>query len=109
MPIPGKKMFKVLTPIERKDGTTFWLRLGAGFHNKDESINVYLDAYPANLKLQIREMTDEDFKKDAPRDGGTRIGPVATASMARDGGGRGSRKSELEGGGKPDEGDDLPF
>ena len=109
MSIPGKKM---LTPIERKDGTTFWMRLGAGFENKDDSINVFLDAFPANNKLQIRVMTEEDFKKDAPRDGGTRIGPVATASMARDAGnsrGRGRRKSELEGGGKPNPDDELPF
>jgi len=54
-------MYKVIAPIE-KNGRTRWLDLGRGFPNKDESINVYLDACPRDLKFQIREMTEEDFK-----------------------------------------------
>lgn len=58
------RMFKVITPIEKKDGGTFWMRVGTGFPNKDQSINVYLDAIPVNHKFQIREMEEEDL---APR------------------------------------------
>ena len=58
------RMFKVITPIEKKDGGTYWMRVGTGFPNKDQSINLYLDAMPFNHKLQIREMEDEDL---APR------------------------------------------
>lgn len=55
------RMFKVMCPIERKDGSTFWMRVGTGFPNKDLSINLYLDALPTNQKLQLREMDEEDL------------------------------------------------
>ena len=62
-----KKMFKVITPIEKANGKDrYWMRLGTAFTNKDDSINVYLDAIPVNQKewtLQLREMDEEDFKK----------------------------------------------
>ncbi len=63
---PGNRprMFKVIAPIEKKDGSTFWMRVGTGFPNKDQSINLYLDAMPFNHTLQIREMEEDDF---APR------------------------------------------
>ena len=64
-----KKMFKILCPIERKDGKTHWMRVGTGFPNKDDSVNLYLDVLPANLKLQLRELTEEDLRV---RDGGPR-------------------------------------
>jgi hypothetical protein len=64
-----KRMWKVITPVDKKNGDKYWMRLGTGFLNKDESINVYLDAIPVptekSFMLQLREMTDEDF---APRD-----------------------------------------
>lgn len=55
------KMKKVLCPVEGKNGKTYWMRVGTGFNNRDGSINLYLDAYPANGKLQIREY-DDDYK-----------------------------------------------
>lgn len=63
---PGNRprMFKVISPIEKKDGSTFWMRVGTGYPNKDQSINLYLDAIPFNHKLQLREVDDEDL---APR------------------------------------------
>lgn len=62
-PSPNRaRMYKVVTPIERKDGGTFWMRVGTGYTNKDASMNVYLDAMPANLKFQIREMEEDDFQ-----------------------------------------------
>ncbi|HEY0250918.1 MAG TPA: hypothetical protein VGC41_05295 [Kofleriaceae bacterium] len=66
-----KKMFKVLTHIDR-NGTKFWMDLGRGFPNRDESINMYLNAIPTpnkdgEIKLQLREMTEEDFQRSAER------------------------------------------
>ena len=62
-----KKMFKVIAHIEKGNGKGgYWMRLGSAFPNKDDSINVYLDAIPVDLKtcaLQLREMDEEDFKK----------------------------------------------
>ena len=54
------KMKKVLCPVEGKNGKTYWMRIGTGFDNRDGSMNIYLDAYPANGKLHIREMDDEN-------------------------------------------------
>jgi hypothetical protein len=68
-----KRMFKVLSPIEKEGGNTYWMRCGTGFVNKDNSINVYLDAIPCKtksgegVKLHLREMTEEDFKEQAAR------------------------------------------
>jgi hypothetical protein len=62
-----KRMFKIITPIDKKDGGKYWMRLGTGFANKDDSINMYLDAIPFQVTkdtvLQLREMTDEDFRR----------------------------------------------
>ena len=73
-----KKMFKILCPIERKDGKTHWMRVGTGFPNKDDSVNLYLDVLPANLKLQLRELTEEDLRD---RDGRARTS-TGTAGSA---------------------------
>jgi hypothetical protein len=67
--VPNRKIFKVLCPIERKDGTTYWLRVGTAFPNRDESINLYLDVLPSNLKLQVREFSEEELRA---KDGGDR-------------------------------------
>jgi hypothetical protein len=55
------RMFKIISPVEKKDGSTFWMRVGTAFPNKDQSINLYLDAMPFNHKLQLREMEEEDL------------------------------------------------
>lgn len=60
---------KVLCPME-KNGKTFWLRIGSAFTNADGSTNVYLDAYPTNCKLQIRELDDKDLQARPPRENG---------------------------------------
>jgi hypothetical protein len=59
-----KRMYKVLAPIEKKDGTgTYWLRLGSAHTNKDESINIYLDAFPRDGKIQLRELSEEELRE----------------------------------------------
>jgi hypothetical protein len=59
----GKKMWKVICPIEKKDGTTYWMRNGVAYSNKDESINVYLDTLPRDGKIQLREWTEEELRE----------------------------------------------
>ncbi len=59
------RMMKVIAPIERKDGTTYWMRVGTGFPGKDPStLNLFIDAFPTgNVKmLHVREMDEEDLK-----------------------------------------------
>jgi hypothetical protein len=66
-----KKMFKVLSPITKKDGSTFWMRVGTGFPNKDDSVNVYLDVFPKDGKLQLREFDERDLRE--PREQRERV------------------------------------
>jgi hypothetical protein len=56
-------MYKVISPIEKKGGGTFWMRTGSAFTNKDDSINVYLDAVPKNHQFQLRELTEEELAR----------------------------------------------
>ena len=50
---------KVLCPLSRGD-KTFWMRIGTAYINADGSTNVYLDAFPSNSKLQIRDLDERD-------------------------------------------------
>ena len=52
-----KKMFKVISAVEKDGKTAFWMRLGTAFVNRDNSINVYLDACPRSMQFQIRRWT----------------------------------------------------
>jgi hypothetical protein len=66
----SKKIFKVLCPMEGRNGTKYWSRLGSGFSNRDESINIYLDVIPfgkTNVHFQLREVTEEEQRRDAER------------------------------------------
>ena len=60
-----KKMYKVLTPVERKHGNgtggTFWMRLGTAYDAKDGALSVFLDALPPSGRLYIRELDEEDL------------------------------------------------
>ena len=35
----------------------YWVKIGAAFVNRDESLNVYLDAVPVNGMLHLRKPT----------------------------------------------------
>lgn len=66
-----KKRFNVVCPVDRKDGKTSWLKVGVGFTNRDNSINMILDAYPVNQRLQLRDADEEPrFAGDGARGGG---------------------------------------
>ena len=69
-----KRMFKVISPIEKRDGGKFWLRCGQAYVNKDNSINVYLDAMPLvtpkdgqGITLQLRELTEQELRERAEK------------------------------------------
>ena len=70
----NKKMFKVLSPIQNRDGGTYWMRCGAGFENRDQSINIIVDALPLSnlaknegIKLQLREYTEVELRERAEK------------------------------------------
>ena len=63
-----QKRYKVIAPIEHRDGGHHWARLGNGFPNKDGSINMYLTLLPlagknGEITLQLRELTDEELRE----------------------------------------------
>lgn len=62
-----KKMFKVLSSIDKRDGTSFWMRVGSAFTNKDNSVNIYLDVMPKSFQFQLRELDEEDLRRREPR------------------------------------------
>jgi len=72
-------MFKVITPIDKRDGGKYWMRVGSGYTNKDDSINIYLEAIPLShgkeVTLQLRELTDEDFRRAAEKRSTTFVPP----------------------------------
>ena len=70
---------KVLSPIETggdngKPKRTFWMRVGTAFVNKDGSTNVYLDAVPKTMKLQLRDFDEPGTRSRVESD------PVAAAT-----------------------------
>jgi hypothetical protein len=91
-------MYKVICPMEKSDGGTWWLRCGNGFRNKDDSLNLYINCLPTNmkggeLKLQVRELTEEDLRHNAekrasysssPSRAATASGPGSASLSAQD-------------------------
>ncbi len=85
----SKKMYKVLCPMEGRNGVKFWSRLGSGFTNKDESINLHLDLIPfgkTNCTIQLREITEEDLRRDSERRAQSSNGATAYGAGAYGGG-----------------------
>jgi hypothetical protein len=69
-----KRMFKVISPIDKRDGGKWWLRCGTAYVNKDNSINVYLEALPLvhqkdgrGVTLQLREYTEQELREQAEK------------------------------------------
>lgn len=70
--LQAKRVFKVVSPIERPDGTKWWMNCGNGFPNKDDSINMYISALPVAAKngtitLQLREVPEAELRERAER------------------------------------------
>lgn len=61
-------MMKVLSPMKNaKTGKTYWVRCGSAFTNRDGSTNIYLDVYPTNGQLQVRELDERDRQRRGDR------------------------------------------
>ena len=50
----------VFTVRERDGRKGFWVQVGSAWTNKDGSLSVDLDAYPANGRLVIRLRTERE-------------------------------------------------
>jgi hypothetical protein len=59
----GRKPWGAFNIVQKGD-KSFWNRIGSAFRNHDGSYNVYLDALPRDGKVQIREIKDDDRRKD---------------------------------------------
>ena len=59
-----RKRMKVLCPLSR-GAKTFWMRVGTAFVNADGSISLYLDAYPTDRKLVLRDLDARDEVTEA--------------------------------------------
>lgn len=64
-----RKWKAVYTIVERGNQADkkIWLRIGTAFMNRDQSMNVHLDATPTNGTLHIRDY--EPFQDREGRDG----------------------------------------
>ena len=60
----SKRFQAVYTIIPKSEGKDFWLRIGNAFPNRDGSLSVFLDAMPTNGKLQIRQYTPRDDRRE---------------------------------------------
>lgn len=58
-----KRTFKVMAPIAKHDGGHWWMRCGTGYMNRDNSINIYLDAMTREMKFTLRELDEEDLRR----------------------------------------------
>ena len=62
----NSKMKVVFTIVESEKGDkSFFRRVGTGFVNRDDSMNIYLDALPVGGKLHIRDADEHSNKKEA--------------------------------------------
>jgi hypothetical protein len=64
-----RSMKTVFTVVERGQGKSIWVRIGAGFVNKDGSWNLHLDAVPTNGKLQVRDWEPYERRNEPPDPG----------------------------------------
>jgi len=83
-----KKMFKVLgiVPKHNNPKENHWIRMGTAYVNRDNSINIYLEAFPSSFQLQLREFDEDELRKRDPQEAPpagempfTRSGPPSTS------------------------------
>lgn len=53
MPVKIKDVYAITERGDREKA--FWTRIGVAFVNKDESLNVILDAFPVTGRINIRD------------------------------------------------------
>jgi hypothetical protein len=78
MLIPGKKLTVFSIKNTDRKGTV-WVRIGTAFVNKDESLNVWLDALPIDGRLHCREALPDRQSAAAPPPGNSAVEPALAA------------------------------
>lgn len=73
------KKMSVTSPVEGKDGKTYWKSMGIGFVNRDNSITIILEGLPVNGKLHVSEWKDWKEQPRLRQSSFTDAPPVATA------------------------------
>jgi hypothetical protein len=61
--------------VERKDGKSFWNRVGAAFTNRDGSLTLKLDSIPIGGTMQVRDWEP----RDSEREGRSQASPSQSA------------------------------
>ena len=67
----------VYTIVERGPEKKYWVRIGTAFPNRDQSLNVKLDATPVNGQLHIRDQEPYDPTRPKKHGGGGQSFPGA--------------------------------
>jgi hypothetical protein len=63
----GRVPWKVVyTIVDRGKGRRVWLRVGVAFPNRDQSLNVRLDAVPISGQLHIRDALPQGSRDNEP-------------------------------------------
>lgn len=66
MPVKIKEVYVV---TDRGDQhKSWWSRIGVAFVNKDNSLNVILDAIPLTGRIQIRDRVEPLLRESAPKE-----------------------------------------
>jgi hypothetical protein len=60
------KRMTVTSPVEGKDGKTYWPKVGMGWLKADGNLSIKLDSLPINGKLFVSEWTP--FNRERQRD-----------------------------------------
>lgn len=69
----NKKKYKLLAPMPKKDGGSWWMHCGTMYEGKEPgSFNLFVDAVPTSTKdnkmmFHIREYTEDDFRESRER------------------------------------------
>lgn len=54
-----KESWEAYSVVERGE-KSLWVKIGMAFLNRDQSINVLLDAYPRDGKVQLRSRSEKN-------------------------------------------------
>lgn len=49
-----------IRPPTREGGKSFWVKIGSAWKNRDNSLNIKLDALPVNGELQVRKRRERN-------------------------------------------------
>lgn len=58
----NKSVWEAYQIVEFEEGKALWNRVGTAFLNRDNSINVLLNAFPKDGKIQLRHRSSNNRK-----------------------------------------------